>query len=259
MICIFCDKENTAVSIEHIVSEAFGNKYYVAERSRVCDECNQRFSKFEGTALTSSIFIMERARHGIPTKRGKTAKGKVGEFSIEGDESFEKNLITIKGLTESNFEEYDPKTNKGKITIKNFDKSEVATSKLLLKMALSSIFTSKRKIYDNYNFTELKDFLLARNNNDWPFVVTDFEISPFESIPRQKTKYTLSILRCSLRYCELNSETLLFMFKYGAIPMVINLLNRNLDWIPDYIKNDKIVTLYPEHYRMTSSPKNGPL
>ena len=71
-ICIFCNKENQAKSIEHIVSESFGNKQYIVERGRVCDDCNSRFSKFEGEALSNTVFVMERAIFGIETKKGKT-------------------------------------------------------------------------------------------------------------------------------------------------------------------------------------------
>jgi hypothetical protein len=120
-------------------------------------------------------------------------------------------------------------------------------------MALSSVFTSQRKIYNKFDFSELKEFVLAINNNDWPFLTSDFEISNFYSIPKNFTKYTLSKFKCSLRYCEFNDSTLLFMFKYGAIPMTINLLNRNLDWVSEYLKNDKSAKLFPEHFRKKCS------
>lgn len=76
MHCIFCNLENQAKSVEHIVSEAFGNKDYVAQKGRVCDSCNNNFSKFEGVALSNSIFAMERARNGIPTKKKEMQKEK---------------------------------------------------------------------------------------------------------------------------------------------------------------------------------------
>jgi hypothetical protein len=38
------------------------------------------------------------------------------------------------------------------------------------------------------------------------------------------------------------------MFTYGGISMVINLLNRSLDWIEEYSANDSNAVLYPEHY-----------
>lgn len=77
MECIFCDAPNDAKSIEHIISESFGSKDYVMPRSTVCDNCNNRFSKFEDKALSNSIFVFERARLGVVTKKGKNVKGQV--------------------------------------------------------------------------------------------------------------------------------------------------------------------------------------
>lgn len=256
MQCIFCDKENNAISIEHIVSEAFGNKGYVAEKGRVCDECNNRFSKFEGTALSNSILIMERARLGIPTKRGKNAKGKVENLQIEGHEEFEINRITVQGLTEENFKDFDPETNTGKLYIKSFDKSEVAVSKLLLKMALSSIFTSQRKLFIKYDFTNLKRFLTNKDNKDWPFITSSYDIDKFISIPRFTDKYNLNKLRCSLKFREVDENTLLFLFTFGAVSMIINLLDRNIKWTETYISNDPLSVLYPEHFRKYISTNN---
>jgi uncharacterized protein YlaI len=247
--CIICDKENNATSIEHIVSEAFGNKFYVAPQGRVCDECNNRFSKFEGVALSNSMFIMERARYGIATKRGKNAKGKVDNIEIQGHEEFEKNRITVKGLTPDNFKSFNPLNGTGELFIKSFDKSEVACSKLLLKMALPAIFVSQYELFQKYDFTDLKEFLTNKNTYDWPFVTSIFDIAKFESIPTFTDKYNLKLIRCSLKYCELNEQTLLFKFTYGGISMVINLLNRSLDWAEQYLNSDSKSILYPDHFR----------
>ncbi|MFN4956984.1 MAG: hypothetical protein ACK5ZY_04865 [Cyclobacteriaceae bacterium] len=247
MTCIFCDTENSAKSVEHVVSESFGNKHYVIEKGKVCDDCNGKFSKFEGVALTNSVFIMERARFGIETKKGKNAKGQVGELKIEGDEDFRKNYITVKG--KGTLHEFNPETNTGVIYISSFDKSEVATSKLLLKTGLESMYTSRREIFDRNDFSELKSFLTAKTNTDWPFMTTDFELKEFRSVPQYTDKHRLNKIRCILRYLELDDKTLLFKFKYGGIPMTINLLNRNLDWIASTCRHDEKATLYPEHYR----------
>ena len=105
MTCIFCDTPNEAISIEHIVSESLGNKNYVMQRGKVCDSCNSRFSNFEGTALSNSIFVMERARFGIETKKGKHAKGKVNDLTIEGDKDLRPSYINVKGLNKENFKD----------------------------------------------------------------------------------------------------------------------------------------------------------
>ena len=245
-ICIFCNKENQAKSIEHIVSESFGNKQYIVERGRVCDDCNSRFSKFEGEALSNTVFVMERARFGIETKKGKNVKGKVAGLTITGNEDFEKNRITVHGITEKNFTDFDATTQTGRLIVKTFDKNEVAASRLLLKTGLESIFTSQRKLFKRYDFQDLQNYMAGVSNTDWPFLTTDLELTKFNSVPIQYDKYLLNKIRCKLIYSEVNETTLLFKFKYGGIPMVINLLNRNLNWLPAYL--EKGAMLYPEHF-----------
>jgi len=246
--CIICGIDNDAKSIEHIVSESLGNTHYIMERSTVCDNCNARFAKFEGKALSQSILLMERARLGIRSKKGKNAKGDIGGLNIRGDDSFEKNRISIK--SEIDFiRNFDPKSKTAEITIPSFGNSSIPTSKLLLKMGIESLYKSRRDIYDKYNFQEAKDYLLAKSNIDWPIVTSEYELVKFNHIPRFNDKYRFGLLECSLMYCELDGQSLLFKFKYGGIPLEINLLNRNLDWISGVLDIDILAVLYPEHYR----------
>ena len=247
--CIFCDNPNDAKSIEHIVSESFGNKEYIMKKGKVCDVCNGRFSKFEKTALTNSVFIMERARFARETKKGKNAKGKIGNLIIEGDEDFRKDYITAEGLTTENFVNFDPKTKVGYLMIPAFDKSEVATSKLLLKMGLESLFTSQKCLFKKYDFSDLKNYLTSKTNNDWPFLTSDFELQKFKSIPKCTDKFRLNKIKCQLKYLELNNESLVFKFRYGSISTTINLLNRNLEWIKLFTNQDDKAILYPKHFR----------
>lgn len=247
MTCIFCDKVNEAKSVEHIVSESFGNKFYVMEKRKVCDVCNSKFSKFEKVALSNSVFIMERARFGMETKKGKNAKGKLKELTIEGHPDFLEQHIYVKGISKENFKNFDPKTGVGELFVSSFDKSEVATSKLLLKIGLESLYTSRKKIYLKYNFNELTEFLLSNATYDWPFITTDAEFDKFDSIPRFDVKHKLNKIKCSLKYLEVDNKTLLFKFKYGDIPMIINLLSRNSEWILKTIEIDSKASVYPIH------------
>lgn len=73
--CIFCKLESDKKPIEHIIPESFGNKNYILKNGCVCDKCNNRFSKFESIALSNTVFVMERARLGVESKKGKSAKG----------------------------------------------------------------------------------------------------------------------------------------------------------------------------------------
>jgi hypothetical protein len=247
MICIFCDTENSATSIEHIVSESLGNKDYIIEKGKVCDECNGKFSKFENTALSNSIFVMERARFAIETKKGKSAKGKIGELEILGNENFKKGLVTFKG-EKIIFNNFNPETNIGSLTVATFDKSEVSVSKLLLKIGLESMYSSRRDVFKKYDFKDLKCFLTSKTNIDWPFVNTNYEFKKFQSVPRYTDKYKLKKRRCELKYLEFDDNILLFKFKYGGVYMTINLLNRNLDWI-ELLPNEEKKYAFPEHYR----------
>ncbi|RYE18571.1 MAG: hypothetical protein EOP45_13945, partial [Sphingobacteriaceae bacterium] len=113
MRCIFHQTESNAKSVEHIVSESFGNRRYVMARGAVCDECNSRFSGFEGKALSNTIFGMERARHAVVTKKGSNVKSKISELEITGSEDFVEQKIWVKGLSEENFKEFDQKTGVG--------------------------------------------------------------------------------------------------------------------------------------------------
>ena len=45
--CIFCKLRSDEKVIEHIIPESFGNKEYILKNGLVCNECNNRFSKFE--------------------------------------------------------------------------------------------------------------------------------------------------------------------------------------------------------------------
>jgi len=249
MKCIICDNENQSKSVEHIVSESFGNKDYVMQKGEICDVCNNKFSKFEKKALANTVFAMERSRLGAKTKKGNTAKGKVDGLEIEGSKNFEQNLITIKGISPDNLKDFDPKTGIGHLYVSSFDKSEFAISKLLLKTGIESIYKSQRKIYKKYNFQDLKDYLKGESNIDWAFIVADFENNKFNSIPRFTDKYKLKQKHCYLGISEIDNETVLFKFKYGAVSMMINLINRNTSWIESYYEKDNSIDINPEHIK----------
>lgn len=245
--CIICDKKNEAKSIEHIVSESLGNERYVMERGKICDECNNRFSKFEAKALSNTIFAMERARLGVKTKKGKNVKGKINELTIIGDEEFREQYITVEGLNKDNFTDYNPITKTGKLRVKSFDKSEVATSRFLLMMGIESLFTSQKGIFEKYDFTELKEYLTNKTNTDWGFMTAKNEQGKFKSIPTFFIKHYLKTKKIELKFFEKSENELLFNFKFGGVSMIINLLNRGIDWMSDYKEKEKQSYIYPSH------------
>ncbi|CAG5082960.1 HNH endonuclease [Parvicella tangerina] len=248
--CIVCLEAKEAKSIEHIVSESFGNKTYLLEKGALCDECNNLFSKFEETALSRTVLAMERARLGMASKKGKTAKGTFGKLKVEGNDEFKKNFITAYGLKNEDIVDFNPETGEFKLHIPSFEKSAVATGKLLLKTGIESIYQSRRTIYNECDFTDLREHLLGINNTDWPFITTSLELDHFSWVPFGRELPPLIKKQIRLWYSN-TSDGILFKFKYGAIPMIINLTNRDLEWVADYTyeQNDKRVSIYPEHFR----------
>ncbi len=234
MKCIICDSENTARSIEHIVPESFGNKKYLMQRGAICDACNSRFSKFEGKALSNSVFVLERARFAVPTKKGKNVKGKIGNLNIEGDKEFRKDYLTLKGFKKEDLTNYDPKNGTHQFSVKSFDKSEVATSRFLLMLGIESVYTSKNDIYKQYDFSELKAYLTNKNNKVWGFITNEKNPYLFHTIPNGKMIKYLKNIQCELKFNDEYEDELLFHFKYGGVGMTINLLNRDLFWVDIY-------------------------
>jgi len=249
MRCIFCDKENQAKSIEHIISESFGNKDYVIDRSVVCDECNSKFSRFEQKALSNSIFVFERARLGVKTKSGKNVRGKVENLEVEGEENFIKQIISIKGLQSSNIPNYNKGDNSVEIHVASFDKSEEASAKLVFKMGIEALYQSQSLIYNGLNLQDAKEYLMNKNIKDWPFVLSNFEPKKFKSIPTKTEKYNLGIRKIKLEYLSIDDKTFLIRFTFGEIKLIVNALNRNPDWIKNFKNNDSLTQIYPKHYR----------
>ena len=248
MSCIFCGSVGP-FSEEHIVPESLGNRSYTLPKNSLCSECNNKFSKFEGKALSESIYLMERARMAIPTKRNKPASGVVDGVNIRGDEHLTMGLVTIGNLKEEQIENIDPVTGQMDILIKGFDHTYNAMAKLLLKMGYESLYTSQRKLFLKNDFSGLLDFIFRRDSREWPFISCQFAHQGFTSLPRQMDKVNLKRFRCQLLYKEYNDESLLFKFSYGAVDAIINLISRNSSWIPEYMSLDKFPQLYPKNFR----------
>jgi len=246
--CIFCGEMIENSSVEHIVPESFGNEYYVLEGGILCTKCNNSFSESEMKALSNTVFIVERAKKAIKSKKGKPVKGKVNELEIEGDENFIKGLLNVKGLSPENFLNFDPVTKNAQLLVKGFDKSEVATSKFLLKMGYESLYKSQQSLLKKYDFHVLKEYLTLKTNRDWAFVSRNLPEMKFVDIPRYTDKFRLSAAYCTLQYFEFDAKTLLFKFKFGGVPFVINLLNRDIHWITDCKKTDPTIHIFPEHF-----------
>jgi hypothetical protein len=192
---------------------------------------------------------MERARHAIVTKKGRNAKGTIGKMHIVGSPNFSKNIVQISGIKPQDVVSHNPETNTYKVLIQSFDKNENAASKLLLKMGFESIYESqKHTLFNKYKFSELTDFLTSKNNTDWPFITCQYQHEGFKSIARFSDNKYLNDLRCKLLYREIDPETLLFKFKYGAVEMITNLINRNLKWVPEYLALGNSPSLYPKHF-----------
>ena len=245
--CIICDSYNDSKSIEHIVPESFGNKKYVMKKGDVCDACNARFSKFEGKALSNTIFVMERARFAVATKKGKPVNGKIGDLKISGNSNFRKQQVSIEGLNKSSVLGHDTRTGTYSIKIEGFDKSEAATSRFLLMLGIESIYKSRNDIFVQYDFQDLKEYLNNRTNNDWGFIQNERNPLNFINIPQKPMREYLQKIHCHLKFNHDYEDELLFHFKFGSVGMTINLLSRNLEWVDDYKDKYDHINILPSH------------
>lgn len=252
MNCIFCSSTEKLHTIEHIVPESLGNKKYTLTKGAICQDCNNRFSKFEDKALSQTVLGMERARLAVKTKKDKPASSKIGNIQIRGSEDFEKNLINLKGVKSAVVTNVDSKT--GALTLQirvpGFDKSEVATSKLLLKIGFEALYQSRRKFFKNYNFSDLTDYLTTKTNDDWPFITIKNDTYKYQKILKHDIKNIRYLIKqsCMLRIREVDKDTLLFKFEYGGFKAVINLINRDLKWMEDYYNYGLAGGIYPERF-----------
>jgi hypothetical protein len=249
MNCIFCERAVTENSEEHIVPESLGNLYYILQSGAICRRCNNSFSDFESKALSKTMLGFERTRHAIPTKKGKPAQAQTLNIKFVGDPGFQKDRVTVFGIEEKDIEER-LEGGKIKVRIQDFDKSEMATSKLLLKIGLESIYQSrKREIYKKHVFTELKNYLNKVDNSNWPLLTTKNHLEGFNSVPRFMDKKRLKDIRCEIRYKDIDANTFLLQFKYSVLSYVVNLKSRNIEWAFSILESDEMANLYPEYLR----------
>ncbi len=247
MNCIFCDEPISKSSIEHIVPESLGNIWYVLPSGVVCDTCNGNFSKFEEKAIFKTQLGFVRTKNGIRTKKDKPSSFQIGNIKGEGTENSEKNVLTFFGLEEKDIVGSDPINKTFKILVPDFYKSEMATSKMLLKIAFESITKSKTKILNSYDFTNLKNYINKKDTRDWPFLTASKEFYSFKSIPTFDDKHNLNKIKCKLRVAEVSDQILLFAFCYDYLTLVINLLNRDYSWTKIHFEKDYLPGLYPRH------------
>lgn len=245
--CIFCSELIQNSPIEHIVPESLGNIYYLLKANTLCRKCNNIFSKFEGKAIVNSHLGFIRIKNGIQTKKGKPSTFQIDRMKGLGSDTFVKNQIKLEGAKEKFIDVIDPKTGTMIMTVPDFYKSEAAAAKMLLKIGFESIYKSQPKLFQNYIFKDLKDYLLGNTNYDWPFVTVKIRPYPFKSIVSYNDKHQLNKIKCGLHFAEVNNRTLLFEFKYDYFIMVINLLNRDHLWTENYIEGSQYTALYPRY------------
>ena len=248
MDCIFCGQPVVELSNEHIVPESLGNTHYILQQGCICRKCNNSFSDFEEKALSKTMLGFERSRLGIVTKKGKAAQAQSHNIKFVGDKKFRKNIVTVFGIEEKDIESV-AEDGSIKIKILDFDKSDMATSKLLLKIGLESLFQSQRAVFKAHVFTGLKEHLTKVNNNNWPILTTSIKLEGFQTIPRFMDKKRLKNLRCEILYKEIDENTLLLNFRYSVLSYVVNLKSRAIDWSVPFFKADRLTNLYPEHLK----------
>ncbi len=60
MSCIVCHRDDSAESIEHIISKALGNEFYVLPRGTICRNCNNKIARLESAVLTHPEWLSLR-------------------------------------------------------------------------------------------------------------------------------------------------------------------------------------------------------
>ncbi len=249
MTCIICDADLINSSIEHIVPESLGNVSYVLAANIICNICNHNFSKWEEKALTKSYLAFIRIKNGIKTKKGKPSTLQIGNIKARGSNEFEKDIIKLKGFEEKDISSTGPQNGSFQITMPDFDKSDMAASRMLLKIGYEAIYKSQNKLFQRLDFTQLKTHLTKKDNRDWPFLTSHNQYYTFKSIPTFFDKYKLNSIKCRLTYAEISESILLFDFKYDFWNLTINLLNRDYSWVKPYLENDTSASLYPVHLK----------
>lgn len=252
MNCIFCGNTLIENCFEHIVPESLGNKWYVLKES-ICKPCNNLFSQFEGKAVFNTQLGFVRTKNGIRTKSGNSSSFKIDNIKGEGHPNFKKDEMVFYGIKAEDVFDINAKSNTFKITIPDFHKSEMATAKLLLKIAYESLTKSKRFLITTYDFTDLKNYLVNNSNKDWPFITTSKRPYVFKSIPTFSDKHNLNKIKCKLLYSEVSEEVMLFEMQYDYIHLVINIISRNIDWVREYKEVDNLVGLYPLYLQNRNS------
>jgi hypothetical protein len=247
MPCIICDNGTSFLKSEHIIPESMGNTHYILKPGIVCDDCNNKFSVFEAKVLTKTIWGFERVRRAVRTKKNKPSESKTN-VKVRGDDDFRSNYIKILGLRPEDVENFDPKTGEFQMTVKNFDGSENAMSKFLLKVGIESLYKSQRSLFDASDFSEAKKFFKNVDTKDWPFAMTTQKIVGEESVPRYTDKHKLSKMFCKLSYA-VYSGSVIFRCSYSNIDCVINLSNRSIEWLKEIINGDPFKEIYPEYIR----------
>lgn len=247
MNCIFCDVKILKSSIEHIVPESLGNIWYILPSGFVCNKCNGDFSEFEGKAIQKTQLGFARILNGVKTKKGKPSSFEIGNIKGEGTNSNENNVLTFFGLQEKDIVGVNQQKGTFDILVPDFSKSEMATSKMLLKIAYESIVKSQKQLLSKYDFSELKKYIIKLDNKDWPFLTTTKPFYDFKSIPSFTDKHNLNRINCKLLIVEVSDKVLLFDFRYKYLSFVINLLNRDYSWTKIYFEKDKMPGLYPTY------------
>lgn len=249
MTCPFCDNNIIKSSIEHIVPESLGNVDYVLAANIICDNCNNNFSEWEEKALTKSQLAFIRIKNAIKTKRGNPSSLHIENIKAQGSEDFQKDLIKFYGLEDKDVSNLNPTTGSFYVAMQDFYKSDMATSKMLLKIGFEAIYKSQRKLFLKFDFVQLKNHLTKKDNEDWPFLTSHNQCYQFTSIPNFNDKHKLNKIKCKLTYSELSENILLFDFKYDYWNLTVNLLNRGYSWTAPYFEKDTSTSLYPKHLK----------
>ena len=225
--CIFCLSENSSFSKEeHIIPESLGGDR-ILPKGFVCDQCNQYFgSNVEKNALALSPLAIARILMSIKSKRKRHARligvrfeknYKGMKFEAEGSD--EADIIVRVNQDAYN----DLKANKIKTLYWSFEEGMPSLVRLLIKMGLEIIATSKK--LDVYDPVFDKARMAARNPKKslvWKVAETLLPLrSCWESGVDDKGPY---VRRTEYEYGVYRSpDHVIFFFQYWILVFIIPL------------------------------------
>ena len=137
-LCIYCRSTEAAfATAEHTLPQSLGNTLSILPRGYTCDQCQNRFSAFEGRAIKSVPFSLQRFLMVNQTKDGKFTSAKFAGMHLQRTSP---NSIKINALDKRSFKVEDLGNGESKLTFAASGKVDhISIGRMLVKAALGGM------------------------------------------------------------------------------------------------------------------------